>query len=249
MADEDVMPENDYLMSVLNMLNGYCIVNLEVPQTSSFYTHDSLLPINSKRGVVNSEDKHKIYNTPDNIADMFQNIVKIQTNENTEDIDGLQPCTSKKNSLEQYQHYSEPLFNENSNEVIRKREEKKRSVSPKSKKKKAKYNKLNNVLPWQDQQTPHSSRLRNNLNSVNYVDPYENTEFPNIMGTQDNNDVKHMKNYRNSTQILKPDAPNTQDSNSEIHNYKLFATQSQCPLCFRMYPTAVIEAHASVCSI
>lgn len=47
-SNEGSVTEGTYLTSILSVVNGFCKVNLEVKLTKSFYSKDSLLPINAK---------------------------------------------------------------------------------------------------------------------------------------------------------------------------------------------------------
>jgi len=96
-SDEDIS-EVDHLPSILSFVNGYCKVNLEVPQVNLFYSENCLLPINAK---VNS-----------NILN--NNIQNMQTKKiNDEDIDSIWKCVPlNKNITEEYQRYSKPSYAE-----------------------------------------------------------------------------------------------------------------------------------------
>jgi hypothetical protein len=138
MQEEELSESDDYLISVLGVINGYCKVNLVVPQTSTFYSSQSLLPINANVNDIifnNKIQKSKINNSPDIIADMLKN-VNFKT-DNTIDDKSL----SDKTSINDFQIYSKPSYSNNINN-LGKKENTKRSISPKSRKKKNKYSKV-----------------------------------------------------------------------------------------------------------
>lgn len=96
---------------LLSVFNGFCKINLEVPQISLFYTSDNLIPINANSVTNNYSYK----NTVDNMADIFKNL-KIN------DTAGLSPV------LDEYELYSHSLQKQDEN----------RSLSPKNKRKRNK---------------------------------------------------------------------------------------------------------------
>lgn len=141
-SDDESVSETEYLTSILKIVNGYCKINLEVPQISSFHSGDSLLPINAK---VNSTVFNKFHgnNTPDDIADMFKNVMDLKTNENMDKLDENQLYSLNTTSVNESKIYSKPSYSENSN-YIDKKEYTVRSVSPKTRRKK-KYNRFSNI--------------------------------------------------------------------------------------------------------
>lgn len=86
-SNEDSIFEQD----LLSVFNGYCKINLEVPQISLFYTSDSLLPINAK---VSSNSVPK--NTDDNMTDIFN----LKINENVGKSASKSPSSDHSNSLQ-----------------------------------------------------------------------------------------------------------------------------------------------------
>lgn len=161
-SDDDTMFESDYLTSVLKMVNGYCKLNLEVPQISSFYSSDSLLPINAKANctLLNNETHNNI--TPDNV-DMFKNVMHLKTNEHVDNLDEKQLHSSNKISIDEYKIYSKPSYSENSN-YVDKKEHMGRSVSPKTRRKK-KYIRSSNVSSTSYNQTlPISTQIHTDQN-------------------------------------------------------------------------------------
>lgn len=106
--NEESKPEH----GLLSVFNGFCKINLEVPQISLFYTSDNLIPINAN--VVTNSFMYK--NTVDNMADIFKNL-KIN------DPAGLPPV------LDEFEMYSNSL---------QKQDENRCSLSPKNKRKKNK---------------------------------------------------------------------------------------------------------------
>lgn len=171
-SDDETMSESEYLTSVLKMVNGYCKLNLEVPQTNSFCSNDSLLPINA---VANSTLlDNKIHNNimPDNVADMFKNVMNLKTDKHVDNLDGKQLHSSNKASIDEYKIYSKPSYSENSN-YTDKKEYIGRSVSPKTRRKK-KYIRSGNMSSTSYNQTlPTSIQIHSDQNiSPDYINKY-----------------------------------------------------------------------------
>ncbi|XP_050527722.1 uncharacterized protein LOC126897846 isoform X1 [Daktulosphaira vitifoliae] len=257
LADNELLLESDYMSTILNTLNGFCKVNLEVPQTKLFFSSDSLLPINAKIKLSNKEHTYHRSNTPDHIADVFKNVVNLQHNDNIENIDLNQLRTSNQKSVDQFQMYSEPPSNESNSCSTNQREEKKKCMSPKNKKRKTKYNKLSNLDPSQDLTSLISMQIKSNLNDLNCSDKINRMEIPDCGTNVTNshldqnflsNDIKNLKNTLNNTQGTSTGQLMTQKTSDVTFSDKLIS-QSECPLCFGIYPTSDIEAHASECNI
>lgn len=101
LSDEESLSESDYLTSVLSIVNGYCKVNLVIPQTSTFYTKESLLPINAKVNRYkpnNNIPKSQMINTCDDIADMLKNtmFLKPDLDDNSDQIEDNKETVSLK---------------------------------------------------------------------------------------------------------------------------------------------------------
>lgn len=153
MSDEESIPESDYLPLILGMVNGFCKVNFEVPQTSSFCTSHCLLPINAKLNssmLNNTIDKSQKTKTPDTISSMVKN-VNLSSNECKESLNEKQLYSSNVTNYD-YKTYLKPSYSEKSNNIGEK-EENKRSISPKGKKKKNKLNKIGSSNSTSDNQT------------------------------------------------------------------------------------------------
>lgn len=172
--DEESVSDNDYLTTVLKLLNGYCKVNLVVPQTNLFYTSDSLLPINAKvndNTLNNKVDKSINSNSPDNLSHILKNVVDLKKDENFEENEFQ---SSDNRSVDEFRIYSKPSYSDNSNYFVKK-EENRRSISPKGKKKKNKYNKIDDVLSTLENQTQSSSNIHiDQSTSSNYFNQYDN---------------------------------------------------------------------------
>lgn len=171
--DEESALDSDYLTTVLSLLNGYCKVNLVVPQTNLFYTSDSLLPINAKVNdniLHNKVNKNKINTTPDSLSHLLKN-VDLKSDDNFEE-NKFQ--SSNNTSIDELKTYSKPSYSDNSNN-FGKKEENRRSISPKGKKKKNKYNKIDDVLSTLENQTLSSSNKHIDQNtSSDYFNQYNN---------------------------------------------------------------------------
>ncbi|XP_050527724.1 uncharacterized protein LOC126897846 isoform X2 [Daktulosphaira vitifoliae] len=231
LADNELLLESDYMSTILNTLNGFCKVNLEVPQTKLFFSSDSLLPINAK--------------------------IKLSNKEHTYHRNLNQLRTSNQKSVDQFQMYSEPPSNESNSCSTNQREEKKKCMSPKNKKRKTKYNKLSNLDPSQDLTSLISMQIKSNLNDLNCSDKINRMEIPDCGTNVTNshldqnflsNDIKNLKNTLNNTQGTSTGQLMTQKTSDVTFSDKLIS-QSECPLCFGIYPTSDIEAHASECNI
>lgn len=171
--DEESVSDSDYLTTVLNLLNGYCKVNLVVPQTNLFHTSDSLLPINAKvneNTLNNKVNKNKIGNTTDSLTHILKNSLDLK-NERFEENEFQ---SSDNTSVDEFKIYSKPSYSDNSNN-FGKKEEKRRSISPKGRKKKNKYNKIDDVLSSLDNQTQSFSNIpKDQKKSSDYFNQYEN---------------------------------------------------------------------------
>jgi len=165
MSDDESLSDSDYLTSVLSMVNGYCKINLVVPQTSLFYSSDSLLPINAKVNdttLNNNSFQNQVINTPDCLTNIFKNI-NLKANENVDDKKFYSP---NKTSADDFQIYSKPSYSDNSN-LLGKTEENK--SEPKGKKKK-KYNKVSLL----DNQTLVPSTHTDQNCSIEHFNQFEN---------------------------------------------------------------------------
>ncbi|VVC35516.1 Hypothetical protein CINCED_3A013427 [Cinara cedri] len=161
-SDEESIPEHDLLLSVFN---GYCKINLEVSQTSLFYTKDSLLPINAQATDICEFEN----NTVDNIADIFNNITISENAEESDDDQLLNP--SKIISADEFHCNS-----------LEENDDNKCSLSPKSKQNKNESNKYTTV--------DNQSLTHTDLNvsaSINFNDQYENDKLEDdlLHGLQD----------------------------------------------------------------
>lgn len=183
LSEDKPVSERDYQTSALDILNGYCKINLEVPQIKLFYSSDHLLPINAKvnHSAINAIHENKNSSTLDCLADTFKNVVNLKSNENLENLDAKKCQSSSKVAANEFQVYLKPSYSGDNNcePVTEKKDDKKRSVSPKSKKKKTKYNKINSDQDILSNQASGSSTnlyLEEN-NSTNYNNEYKHTDF------------------------------------------------------------------------
>lgn len=238
MSDDETLSSNDYLTSVLSMVNGYCKINLVVPQTSLFYSSDSLLPINAKVNdttLNNNSLKNQVVNTPDSITNVFKNM-NLKANEN---IDDKKLYSPDKTFVDEFQVYSKPSYSDNSN-LLGKTEENK--SEPKGKKKKNKYNKVS----LSDSQTIVPSTHTDQNCSNEYFNQFESEALDDGHKKQEQElQNKQMKNIKNSIsnnghQSISRASPSHQNPENEITNENV-SQQSQCPLCFGLYPTPDIE--------
>lgn len=173
MLEEELLSEiDDYLPSILNMINGYCKVNLVVPQTSTFCSSQSLLPINAKADSTllnNKVQKSKLNNSPDIITGMLKNI-NFNTNDNVND-----KRLFDKTSVDEFQEYSKPSYSENTNNLNKKEETTNDIMSPKNRKKKNMYRKIETASASStDNQTPVLSDRSDQNSSNDYYNQYEN---------------------------------------------------------------------------
>lgn len=247
MLDDESLADSDYFTSVLSMVNGYCKMNLVVPQTSLFYSSESLLPINAKVNDIilnNNRCKSQVVNTPNSLANMLKNIdIKADDNINDKKLN-----SPNKTYVDEFQVYSKPSYSNNSN-YLGKIEENK-NESPKCKKKKNKCNKGSSS----DNQILVPSIHTDQNCSSGYFKQFENEVLNHELIKQEQEfRKKQIKNIKNSISN-NGRQPNSQASSSnqnpenEITSENI-SLQSQCPLCFVLYPTPDIEAHASECSI
>ncbi|XP_015373210.1 PREDICTED: uncharacterized protein LOC107168345 isoform X1 [Diuraphis noxia] len=246
MSDDESLSDNEYLTSVLSMVNGYCKINLVVPQTTLFYSSDSLLPINAKVNDIklnNNVHQNRVINTPDSLTNILKNI-NLKANENIDDkkFDSL-----NKTYVDEFQVYSKQSYSDNSN-LLEKTEENK--SEPKGKKKKNKFSKVS----LSDNQTLVPSSTHTDQNCSNeYFNQFESEVLSDGHIKQDEElRKKQTKNIINSIsnnghQLRSRASHSHQNPENEITNKNM--SQSQCPLCFVLYPTPDIEAHASECSI
>lgn len=176
-SDDEPISENDYLTSVLGIVNGYCKLNIEVPQINLFYTSDNLLPINAKinNSMVNEMNENIAINTSDYIANTFKNVVSLKANESLENMEDVQSSVSNNDSIDEFQIYSKPSYSDD-NRMIEKKEDIKRLVSPKNKRKKTKYNKMGYEPSIVLNQTSAHGHVDQNTSS-NYINHYKNTNF------------------------------------------------------------------------
>lgn len=108
-TDEDEsLIESDYLNSVLSVVNGYCKINLEVPQTSQFYSNTNLLPINAKCVLLNNTtNKSQIDNTIGDISTFIKR-TNLKENKNMEYLDNKMSHLPNKMSADcAFQAYSD----------------------------------------------------------------------------------------------------------------------------------------------
>uniref|UniRef100_A0A2S2PNX8 Uncharacterized protein n=1 Tax=Schizaphis graminum TaxID=13262 RepID=A0A2S2PNX8_SCHGA len=247
MSDDESGSDSDYLTSVLSIVNGYCKMNLVVPQTNLFYSSDSLLPINAKvnNTTLNNSHNSLVINSPDNLTNILKNI-DLKADENIDDKKFHSP---NKPYVDEFQVYSKPSYSDNSNRLENTEEIK--NESPKDKKKKNKYNKSS----ISDNQTLVSSTHTDQNSSNEYFNQFgsEALDDGHIMKQEQELRKKQMKNIKNSIsnnayQTRSRASSSQQNAENEITNENV-PLQSQCPLCFVLYPTPDIEAHASECSI
>lgn len=173
LLDEESVSDHDYLTSVLRVLNGYCKVNLVVPQTNSFYTSDSLLPINAKvRDITlhNKVSNNQMNNTSDSFSHILKNVADLKIDENSDDKE-LQ--SSDKTSNDEFKMYSKPFYSDNSNES-----EKKHNMSLKGKRKKNKM-RSDAMLSTSENQASSSSNMHVDQNSTDYFNEYEKEALEN----------------------------------------------------------------------
>lgn len=138
MSDDESLSDSDYLTSVLSLVNGYCKINLVVPQTTLFYSSDSLLPINAKvtdTTLNNNSHKNLVINKPDMLTNILKDI-DLNVDENTDDKKFQSPNITY---VDEFQVYSKPSYSDNSNLLVKTEENKN---EPKGKKKKNKYNRV-----------------------------------------------------------------------------------------------------------
>ncbi|CAH1732997.1 unnamed protein product [Aphis gossypii] len=222
MSDDESVSDSDYLTSVLNMVNGYCKMNLVVPQTNLFYSSNSLLPINAKVNSTTLNNKNlnsQVINSPNSLSNMLKNI-DLKSDKNMDDKRFQSP---NKPYADEIQVYSKPSYSDNSN-LLGKTEENKNGSS-------------------EDQNC-----------SNEYFNQFENEVLADGRMKQDQElrkkQIKSIKNNisNNGVQTRSRATHSQQNPENEITN-KNVPLQSECPLCFVLYPTPDIEAHASECSI
>lgn len=127
MSDDESVSDSDYLTSVLNMVNGYCKMNLVVPQTNLFYSSNSLLPINAKVNSTTLNNKNlnsQVINSPNSLSNMLKNI-DLKSDKNMDDKRFQSP---NKPYADEIQVYSKPSYSDNSN-LLGKTEENKNGSS------------------------------------------------------------------------------------------------------------------------
>jgi len=144
--EEELLFEIDDLASVLKVVNGYCKINLVVPQTSQFYKSDSLLPINAKPTTLNNTvNKSLINDTFNDIADAFKKGVNLKANESIEYLDDKKSrFPHKMSGHSEFQVYSEHCGLAEEKEMIKKGDKKK---------KKNRYNKMGTASSSFDEET------------------------------------------------------------------------------------------------
>ncbi|CAH1732998.1 unnamed protein product [Aphis gossypii] len=228
MSDDESVSDSDYLTSVLNMVNGYCKMNLVVPQTNLFYSSNSLLPINAKVNSTTLNNKNlnsQVINSPNSLSNMLKNI-DLKSDKNMDDKRFQSP---NKPYADEIQVYSKPSYSDNSN-LLGKTEENKNGSSEVS--------------------SPHTDQNCSN----EYFNQFENEVLADGRMKQDQElrkkQIKSIKNNisNNGVQTRSRATHSQQNPENEITN-KNVPLQSECPLCFVLYPTPDIEAHASECSI
>ncbi|CAH1732999.1 unnamed protein product [Aphis gossypii] len=244
MSDDESVSDSDYLTSVLNMVNGYCKMNLVVPQTNLFYSSNSLLPINAKVNSTTLNNKNlnsQVINSPNSLSNMLKNI-DLKSDKNMDDKRFQSP---NKPYADEIQVYSKPSYSDNSN-LLGKTEENKNGSSEG----KNKYIKSSTS----DNQTLVSSPHTDQNCSNEYFNQFENEVLADGRMKQDQElrkkQIKSIKNNisNNGVQTRSRATHSQQNPENEITN-KNVPLQSECPLCFVLYPTPDIEAHASECSI
>lgn len=173
---EESISESDYLKSVLKVVNGYCKINLVVPQINLFHKSDSMLPINATVNdtvLNNTFNKNQISNKPDAIVNMLKNVVNSKANENIDSSNSNNLYSSNKTSDNEFQVYSKSSYSENYDSSENK-EDKKKSLSPRGKKKKNKYNKMDTTLITFD--SPNSVSSTNMIIDQNVSTEHENED-------------------------------------------------------------------------
>lgn len=224
MSDDESVSDSDYLTSVLSMVNGYCKMNLVVPQTNLFYSSNSLLPINAKVNSTTLNNKNlnsQVINSPDTLSNMLKNI-DLKSDKNMDDKRFQSP---NKPYVDEIQVYSKPSYSDNSN-LLGNTEENKNETSEGT-----------------DQNC-----------SNEYFNQFESEVLADGRMKQDQElrkkQIKIIKNNisNNGVQTRSRATHSQQNPENEITN-KNVPLQSECPLCFVLYPTPDIEAHASECSI
>ncbi|XP_025200552.1 uncharacterized protein LOC112598341 isoform X2 [Melanaphis sacchari] len=220
MLDDESVSDSDYLTSVLSIVNGYCKINLVVPQTSLFYANDSLLPINAKVNnttLNNTSHNSPVINAPDKLGNMLKNI-DLNSDENIDDKKFNSP---NKPRADEFQIYSKPSYSNDSNIL----EKENKNESPKDQNCSKEYlnqfeSEAYDVERLKKEQELRKKQLKNIKNSIR------------------NN------GYQTRTRA----SSSQQNPENEITNENV-PLHSQCPLCFVSFPTPDIEAHASECSI
>lgn len=173
---EDSTSESDYLKSVLKVVNGYCKINLVVPQINLFHKSDSMLPINATvndTALNNTFNKNQQSNKPDAIVNMLKNVITNKANENKDGSGSSNLYSSNKTSASEFQMYSKPSYSE-SCDLSENNEDKRKTLSPKSKKKKNKFNKMDATLFTLESPNSVSSA---NINTDQKVSEYENEKL------------------------------------------------------------------------
>lgn len=172
---EDSISESDYLKSVLKVVNGYCKINFVVPQINLFHKSHNMLPINATvndTALNNTFKNNQISNKPDAIVNMLKNVITSKDNENIDSSDSNNLYSSNKTSASEFQMYSKPSYSENC-DLSEKKEDKKKTVSPRGKKKKNKFNKMETTLFTLDILNSAST----NINTDQKVSEYENEKL------------------------------------------------------------------------
>ncbi|XP_025200551.1 uncharacterized protein LOC112598341 isoform X1 [Melanaphis sacchari] len=245
MLDDESVSDSDYLTSVLSIVNGYCKINLVVPQTSLFYANDSLLPINAKVNnttLNNTSHNSPVINAPDKLGNMLKNI-DLNSDENIDDKKFNSP---NKPRADEFQIYSKPSYSNDSNIL----EKENKNESPKGKKKKNKFYKGS----MSNNQTIVSSMYTDQNCSKEYLNQFESEAYDvERLKKEQELRKKQLKNIKNSIrnngyQTRTRASSSQQNPENEITNENV-PLHSQCPLCFVSFPTPDIEAHASECSI
>lgn len=132
MSDDESVSDNDYLTSVLSMVNGYCKMNLVVSETNLFYSSNSLLPINAKVNstILNNKNLNsQVINSPNSLSNMLKNI-DLKSDKNMDDKRFQSP---NKPYVDEIQVYSKPSYSDNSNLLGKTEENKNESSEDKNK--------------------------------------------------------------------------------------------------------------------
>jgi len=217
-SDEDSMPDDSYLTSVLSIVNGFCKVNLEVQQKNTFYSEDSLLPINAK---INN-----------NIHCMQQKSMNTNILINDKRVENIWESNSL-NSNDEFEIYSKPSY---SASILNK--DKKPNLIPKPKRKTT-FNMFDTELSRLD--SLHT--IQNVFKDYN-IGQDDNEALEIGLQKQEFQNKRMTKNFNNLSFLEQ----STSGTNKIPIQNEDSLKYSECPLCFKLYRSEDIEAHASGCS-